>query len=260
MVAALEFSRQLHMGIVLTATGVSRCIEIEGYTALTPLPAISQVGIGIGVDAPVIAEACGLGSPGLNEDVEIRIYGRGLAFSNPMLPKLLEEVAVKAYADNGEINSTALANISSPTASLETIVASLEGSSVIINSTPIPLYELTGLWGVIVKLNKPINRERLTESLLVNIGKFGDILMTNLDDTLEGLYEITWLVYKETRLHEVKKLIELSHKLGALSISLDSSGALVIYIFEDFDEAFNASSVLSRYGATLEAPLTVLGL
>lgn len=260
MVATLEFSRQLHTGIVLTATGVSRCVEIEGYAVLTPLPMISQIGIGISFDIPVIAEACGLGSLGLSEEIEIRVYGRGLSFSNPVLPNLLEEVATRAYLDNGEVDFSAIIGLSKPLAGIETIVASLEGSNIVVNNIPIPLYDFGELWGVIVKLNKPLNGYKIIENVFSKIGNYEKILLENIDNIIDGLDSIYQRLYQETRIWKLGKMIKYSEKLGALGLVIDISGKHIAYLFDNYDDALEASLQLDSEGAVLEAPLTVLGM
>lgn len=260
LVAALEFSRQLHTGIVLTATGVSRCVEIEAYTVLTPLPMVSQVGVGVAFDMPVVAEACGLGSPGLDEEIEIRVYGRGLAFSTPSLPHLLEDVVTKAYADNGELSFPALIDSTTPITRIETIIASLEGSTIVVNGIPIPLHEVADLWGIIVRLDRPLNKEKIVEGILTNVGAYEDIVLNNIDNMLEALYAITNKLYEKTNLRPMRRIIREADRLGALSVFIDVSGQYVAFLFDNYDDAANASAALSRQGVVLEAPLTVLGI
>ncbi len=260
LVAALGFSRQLHTGIVLTATGVSRCVEIEAYTVLTPLPMVSQVGIGVAFDVPVAAEACGLGSLGLDEEIEIHVYGRGLAFSTPSLQYLLEDVVTKAYVDNGELSFPELIDSANPIRGMETIIASLEGSTIVVNSIPIPLHEVADLWGVIVRLDRPLNKEKIVEGILTNIGVYEDIVLSNIDNMLEALYIITNKLYENTNMRSMRQIIRKADRLGALSVFVDVSGQYVAFLFDNYDDAANASAVLSRQGAVLEAPLTVLGI
>ncbi len=260
MVATLEFSRQLHTGIVLTATGVSRCVEIEGYAVLTPLPVISQIGVGIAFDVPVVAEACGLGSPGLSEEVEIRVYGRGLSFSNPALPRLLEDVATKAYANNGEVDFQTVIEVSKPLAGIETVVASLEGSNIVVHNMPIPLYDLGGVWGVIVKLNKPLNSHKIIENIFTRVGVYEKILLDHIDNIIDGLYLIYQRLGQETMMTRLNKVIGYNEKLEALGLVIDISGKQVAYLFSDYDDALEASLRLESEGAVLEAPLTVLGM
>ncbi len=260
LVAALEFSRQLHTGIVLTATGISRCVEIEAYTVLTPLPMVSQVGVGIAFDVPVVAEACGLGGPGLDEEIEIRVYGRGLAFSTPHLPHLLEDAVTRAYADNGELSFTMLIDSSSLITGIETIIASLEGSTIVIDGIPIPLHEVADLWGIIVRLDEPLNKEKIIEAILTNIGTYEDIVLSNINNALEALYIVTNKLYENTDMTPVRQIIRKADRLGALSVFVDVSGQYVAFLFDNYDDAANASTVLSRQGAVLEAPITVLGM
>ncbi len=259
MVAALEFSRQLHTGIVLTATGVSRCVEVEGYAVLTPLPSISQVGIGIAFEVPVVAEACGLGGPGLDEEVEVKVYGRGLAFSTPSLPRLLEEAVMKAYVENGELKLSELINLSEPLARAETIIASLEGSTIVINGLPIPLYDAVGAWGVIVRLDKPLNRAKIVENILSNIGIYEDIILEGLSDIMEALYTFTSQLYESAHIDVIRGAIRQADRFNALSVFVDVSGKYIAFILKDYDDAIDAASSLSLRGSVLEAPLTALG-
>jgi hypothetical protein len=258
MVLSIGFTRQLHTGIVLTASGVSRCVEVEGFATLTPLPLVSQIGIGISFDVPVVAEACGLGSIGVDEDVEIRAYGRGLSFSNPALPRLLEEVVIHAYLENGSIDSLDLSEVGEPLASIETIVASLEGSILVMNNVMLPLYDLSGLWGVITKLRRSLTREKIVEELVSNIGRYEDIILEHIDDPLTALYEVATRLNDNIRLRKLDKFIKIGEEYSALAPIIDISGGLIAFIVDSAETAFELSSEMMKYGDVVEAPISVL--
>ena len=79
----------MHTGIVLTVTGVSRCISIEGYAAASFAPWLAGSGGAVAFDAPVVAEACGMGSVAAVDDVDVRVVGRGLYYSTAGLARKL---------------------------------------------------------------------------------------------------------------------------------------------------------------------------
>ncbi|BEP17075.1 hypothetical protein PYJP_04270 [Pyrofollis japonicus] len=258
MVLSIGFTRQLHTGIVLTASGVSRCVEVEGFATLTPIPLISQIGIGVSFDVPVVAEACGLGSIGVDEDVEIRVYGRGLSFSNPALPRLLEEVVIHAYLENGSIDSLDLSEVGEPLASVETIVASLEGSTLVMNHVMLPIYDLSGLWGVIIKLRKPLAREKIVEELVSNIGRYEDIILANIDDPLTALYDVIVRLNDRIGLRPLSRFIKIAEEYSVLAPIIDISGRLVAFIVDSAEAAFEVSNEMIKYGDVIEAPTSVL--
>ena len=92
----------LHSGISLTVTGVSRCVSLDAFAAAGLVPGYAGAGAAVAFDAPVAAEACGLGSVAALEEVEVRVAGRGVHYSSAGLADELAVVVEAYYAGEEE--------------------------------------------------------------------------------------------------------------------------------------------------------------
>lgn len=191
VVGAAAESLPLNTTISLTVTGLSKCIEIEARATLTPVPLDVGFGFGISIafDIPVRVKVCGLGALALTENIEAKVAGPGLEYSNPRLPTLLNSVGLEAYARDELSVSVVRSAVSE---GLETALASIEGSLMLVGDSIVPLEQLTGLQAIVVRLKKPL--DDLPARIADVLGLAGERLALALADTdllLEELSRIT---------------------------------------------------------------------
>ncbi|ALL01657.1 hypothetical protein Pyrde_1614 [Pyrodictium delaneyi] len=257
MIGTVGSSHVIHAGIILTATGVSRCIEVEAYATLTLLPRIVSIGVAVAVDVPVIAQACGLGTVGAVEDVEIKVWGRGLYYSNPALGEILGSLVSDAYANDGAVTVN---SISARMWGIETAIASLEGSSAVIEESTMPLYDISGLWAVIFRLGKPLNSERLVETVYSHVGVLERIVYDNIDDAPTLIDTLSEKIASISGIKRLQKIRGMLARLGALAVGVDIYGKHVIALVEDAESAYILSAEMRELGDRVEAPVIVPGI
>ena len=256
MIGTLGRNHVIHAGIILTATGVSRCIEVEAYATLTLLPRIVSIGAAVAVEVPVVAQACGLGAVGAVEDVEVRVWGRGLYYSSPVLGEMLGRLVSDAYAKEGSVT---VSSLSGRVWGVEAVIASLEGSTAVIEDSTMPLYDLSGLWAVVIRLGRPLNEERLVETVYSNIGLLEAVAYDNIDNPIAL---VDTLGEKVATLSGIKKLQRIRGalmKLDAVAVGVDLYGKHVIAIVEDAETAYILSAESRELGDRVEAPIAIPG-
>ncbi|KSW11964.1 hypothetical protein CF15_04005 [Pyrodictium occultum] len=253
MLGTLDDRLVIYTGIILTATGASRCIELEAYASLTLLPRVASLGVAVAVEVPVVAQACGMGMVGVVEDVEARVWGRGLYYSSPLLGGLLSRVVMDAYAGEGKLP---VERLRSPAAGTETLISSLEGSTAVLGTAVMPLYDLSGLWAVVVRLEKPLER-RLAEAVYTNIGALEKAAYDTLDNPVDMIDSISERLAKLTGSRRLQRLRERLLKQGAIAVGLDIHGSHLIVVAEDAETAYTISALNRELGDRVEAPIAV---
>ena len=242
----------VHTGIVLTVTGVSRCISIEGYAAASFAPWLAGSGGAVAFDAPVVAEACGMGSIAAVDDVDVRVVGRGLYYSSAGLGRGLAQLAAAAYLEGEDAVKLDLApDAFEPGRPLEAILASISGSSVAVAGERFPLGDLQGMWAVVVRLEKPVPTARLYEEVYARGGPAEDVAAV-LDEGVEGLRRLG-LAYAGYAGRRAQSLVRRALRAGAEAAYVDSTGRLLVALVEDYEDAVMLSTRLRRLGPRYEA-------
>jgi len=242
----------VHTGIVLTVTGVSRCISIEGYAAASFAPWLAGSGGAVAFDAPVVAEACGMGSVAAVDDVDVRVVGRGLYYSSMGLGEGLAELAAAAYLEGEDAVRLNLGpEVFEPGKPAEAIAASLGGSSAIIGGERFPLGDLQGMWIVAVRLGKRIDTSGLYEKVYMKGGPAEDVALV-LDEGVEGLRRLGML-YATYAGRRAQALVKRALRLGAAAAYIDVTGRLLVALAESYEEAAMLSTRLRRLGPRYEA-------
>jgi len=244
----------VHTGIVLTVSGVSRCLSVEAYASASLSPLVAGSGLALAFDAPIVAEACGLGSIAAIEDVEVKLVGRGVHYSTPGLDKLLTDIAVRLYSEGNDVLQLEQFPVSSIDARglAGALAASLSGSRVFLGGYGFPIGELEGRWAVVIRLRKRISTEKLVEYV---VGEGGNALTERMLDVLDtgvdGLagYGL-WAASLAGR--HAANLIKRVLRAGAEAAVLDTSGRIVVAIVEDEIEASLLSAKLRDLGDRFE--------
>ncbi len=238
----------LHSGISLTVTGVSRCVSVEAYAAVSLAVGLGGgAGLALAFDAPIVAEACGLGAVAAVEDVDVRVEGRGLLYSSRPLAAMLAEIVNDAYAE-GEADIDVESVVERFLASYELPVASLAGSSVVVAGARFPLLDLAGYW--VVAIRQPAGLAAVDSILFIDEYKVYDVL----DLGVEGLDSIGRLQAEALG----PRALSLRRRLlreGAEAVVFDAYGGLVLAVVEGAERAFIVSSRLRGLGRRFEAPI-----
>jgi hypothetical protein len=239
----------LNTSILLTVTGVSKCVEIEAHAALTLLPsAYAGIGISLAFDLPVHVKACGLGSLGLSEIVEVNVWGPGLEFSDPMLAKGLEAIGFEAYGSE----HLSIRNIRERIGEegFESVLASVEGSLAVTPVLVKPLENLVNTVAVVVKLKKPIEDAtfRVVDILgLTSYSLYKSVI--DADKLLEELHEIARVILPAQMFNEICK---------GYACAVDYTGRFVVSIHDmDDDELGKIAYEASKYGSVVVADVIV---
>jgi hypothetical protein len=251
-------SPHIHAGIVLTVTGVSRCISLDAYTAVSLLPLVAGTGAAVALDAPVVAEACGLGNIVAEEDVDVKVIGRGLYYSQPGLEKGLAEIAVRLYAEGEDAVSLGRLGPGSldPRYPLEAVEASLRGSTGVLAGYGFPLNDLQGYWGVVVRLRKRLRMRKVVEAVYTGLVDAETIIADVIDLGVEGL-AAAGLRLAGIAGASAQRLIRRVLRGGAEAAFIDYTGRLLVAVAEDETTVSILSSKLRGLGDRLEAAIVV---
>ncbi|ABM80727.1 hypothetical protein [Hyperthermus butylicus] len=249
----------LYTGIVLTATGVSRCIEVEAHTAVTLIPRLGLVGVAIAADLPVIVQACSLGSIAAGENIEVKLFGRGVAFSSPILPRVLTRIGYEGYVRE-EITFGVISRALSDEPGIETAMASLEGSLAMLSNTIVPLGSLRDYWIVVTSLEKPLPGARMLEAIAEAESAIEDAVLEHIADPLALVDAVASVVAERLPRALARRMLRLINEAisaGASTAFIDAYGSRLVAIVEDEDTAYMVSQQLRRLGYTVEAPVLV---
>ena len=246
----------VHAGIVLTVTGVSRCISLEAYASASLIPLVTGYGVAVAFDAPIVAEACGLGSIAAAEDVDVKVVGRGLYYSTRGVERGLADLAARLYS-SGE-DSVRLPPL--PVSSFElgypaeALVASLRGSSAIIGGYAFPLSALQGYWLVAARLRHPMRTDKVVEALYTGRLNAEELVVEIIDEGVEGLSR-AGLALAQHSGRQGYRLVRKALRLGADAAFIDSSGRMLIAVVEDPVTVSMLSSKLRSLGDRYEAEI-----
>jgi hypothetical protein len=214
-------------------------------------------GLALAFDAPVVAEACGLGSIAAVENFDVRIVGRGLYYSTKGLDSMLAELAVKLYSEGEESIRFNRLSVDYAVQPIDALVASLSGSRAFIGGYAFPLGDLEGYWVVAVHLRKPIRTDTLYEQVYSTGGRLlAELAVKTLDMGIEGLAE-AGLALAELAGRRAEKLVKRAMKLGAEAAIVDASGSLLLALVEDEVAASMLSSSLRDLGDRFEGVMVV---
>jgi hypothetical protein len=250
MAGAASESLPLNTSILLTVTGVSKCIEVEAHAALTVAPlALGGVGIALAFDLPVHVKACGLGTLGLSENVEVSVWGPGLSFSDPFLAEGLKSIGFEAY-DSEQLTVHSIRDSLSGREGLEAVLASVEGSLMVTVEALKPLENLVNSTAVIVKLRSPLPDTpwRLAELA----GLTAPSLYLSLVDTDRLLEELT-------RIAEAILPKDIYRTVcRGYACAVDYTGNYVVSIHDESDQDIaRAGEEAARYGDVVIADVIV---
>lgn len=248
----------LHSGIALTVTGVSRCVSVDAYAAAGLLPGFTGVGVAVAYDAPVVAEACGLGAVAAVEEVDVKVSGRGLYYSSSGLASVLADLVASLY--NGEETVAVPAQpVTGPrggSAALrpELLAASLKGSTAIISGEFFPLGVLQGYWAVVVHLRRGLPRymEAIHSLAATDPGRVVDITVDVIDEGVDALEEAGILLARESGDKTAVRLVKRAVRAGAAAAFLDYTGRLLVALAESYEEAVTVSASLRGLGDRFE--------
>jgi len=248
----------VHTGIVLTATGLSRCLNVKAYAAVSVAPVVSGTGLALAFDAPIVVEACGLGSIAAIEDIEVKLLGRGLHYSTPGLGDALSKLAVKLYIEGEDVvrvGQFPFDEVETPLNSFGALLASLGGSRAYINGYAFPLGELSGYWVVAVRLRKRVPTDAIVEYFVgEGQAEMADLIVEVLDRGIEGLADMGMRVARLGGRH-VENIVRRTLRAGASAALLDYTGNLLLAITDDEVEASLVSSRLRSLGDRFEGML-----
>ena len=259
LIEGADTAYPLYTGIVLTATGVSRCIEVEAHTAITLVPRLGLVGVAMAADLPVIVQACSLGSVAATENIEVKVFGRGVAFSSPVLPRVLAKIGYEGYVRE-EITFGVISRALSDEPGIETAMASLEGSLAMFPNTIVPLSGLRDYWIVITSLERPLPGSRMLEAIAEAVPVIEDAVLENMSEPLALIDAVVDAIVErlpQTLARRTLRLVNTATRAGASAAFIDAYGSRLAAIVEDEDTAYEVSRRLRRYGYTVEAPILV---
>ncbi len=244
----------LHTGLVLTATGVSRCIELEAYAAATIAPAVFGVGAAIAVEIPVKVEACGLGRVAMTEDIDYKVKGHGIVYSTPGLVDALSWLAIEACREGNDAVGDLIQRLSGEAFyPYEAVVASLRGSTLVVDNNVFPLDALNGYWAVVVKLRRRIDMSRALLAL-VERPTLREKLFSLTEGDVEALRDIG-LEMAAAVGRRAAGIVRRVVKMGADAALLDASGSLLIVVTSEPVKAWSISPRLRSLGYRYEAPI-----
>lgn len=245
----------LHSSILLTVTGVSKCVSIETRAVVGFIPTLLGLGGALAVDAPVYVEVCGLGGVAAVEDLDVKIVGRGLYYSSSGLDRGLLEYAIEAYKGENDQNSI-ISKDGRLCVNCALVHASIHGTSVFIDNYRFPLSDLNGYWAVVIKLKKPFKHalRRIVEDMVVHQDKYRELILEAIDDPLTGLHKIgvyTAGVLGMRALSLVKRL----ERKGATAVLLDYTGRIALAVTGNAVEASLLSASIRGLGDRFEAEI-----
>ena len=240
----------LNTSILLTVTGVSKCVEVKAHAALTVIPlAFGGVGVSVAYDLPVHVRACGRGALGLSENVEVRVWGPGLSFSDPLLAEGLKSMGFEAYSSE-RILVAGIQRALGGRDGFEAVLASVEGSIAVTTEAIKPLEGLVNSMAVIVRLQNPVSDMpwRLAEL----VGQAVHSLYVSITDTDELLGELT----------RIARTV-LPHSMFArlcrgYACLVDYTGRFIVSIHDESDDELGeVASVASEYGDVAVSDIVV---
>ena len=246
----------LHSSILLTVTGVSKCVSIEARGVVGFMPSLLGLGGALAFDAPVYVEVCGLGSVAAVEDLDVRIVGRGLYYSSRGLDRELVKYTIGAYKGDNDHNSI-ISTDSGFCMNCVLVYTSIHGASIFIDNYRFPLSDLEGYWAVVIKLKKPFKHalNRIVENMVMNQDKYRELLLETIDDPLTGLHKIG--TYTASILGKrAVSLVESLERKGAIAALLDYTGRAALAITEDAVNASLLSASVRNLGDRLEAEVS----
>ncbi len=240
----------VHAGIVLTVAGVSRCVSLEAYAAISVAPLVAGTGLAVAVDAPIVAEACGMGSIAAVEDVEVKILGRGLHYSTPGLDKVLADLATRLYSEGEDaIRLERLHPGGLLPASAIAAYAALGGTRAFVAGYPFPLGELEGYWAVAVHLKRRVAALNAVEALYGDPDEFTGLVLDSIENGVEGIAELGLHL---AQLAGAERIVRKTLRAGADAALLDASGRVLLALVEDEIAASLLSAKLRALGDRYE--------
>lgn len=247
----------LHSGIALTVTGVSRCISVDAYAAAGLLPGFVGAGAAVAYDAPVVAEACGLGAVAAVEDVDVKVTGRGLYYSSSGLAAELADLVAALYSGEESGAAGRLAGgVQENGGELhpELLAASLRGSVAVMSGELFPLGDLQGYWAVVIRLRQRLQRymEAVHDLVVSSVDMVNDVTVEVIDGGVDALARAGLLLARESGDRKALRLVQRALRAGAAAAFLDYSGRLLVALAESFEDAVTVSASLRGLGDRFE--------
>jgi len=239
----------VHRGIVLTISGVSKCVSLSANGVIGLLPSMLGVGMAIAFDSPIHVEACGAGSVAAVEDVVVRVEGRGLFYSSEGLRRILSRIIVDVFSHD-RLRRQSLFGLDSS----ELAASSIMGSSIIVGDHRVPLRMLNGLWAVVVRLYKRLPQDFVHKMLVMLLDNIPGMFLDDTDSVFDSFLKVSRQLVMHGLLGES---VREALRSGALFVVPDYSGRLLLAVVEDEDDAVMASLAFSGIGYRYEASIVV---
>ncbi len=235
------------------AAGYGTCYLLEAKAAVTLSPLAAGLGLALSFSEPLGVEVCLVRGVGLDDYVELRLWGPGLRYSSGPLQRELAALA-RALPLIAEENNLALplrevllVLASHGQGFSELAIASLFGPHYVAGATAEPV-DLSGIWLVVARPR--LQAERVVMALLeraAEVAMAAATLAADIEQAFAAHARIALKAVAPALAPRVRELVEHVKTMGVVGITVDATGEHLVIAVDDYGTLLDVSAVLSAH-------------
>jgi hypothetical protein len=243
----------LYPSLNMDAAGTSYCYMLEAKAAVSLSPLGAGVGLSLAFSEPLGVELCLTKGLGLEDQIELRIWGPGLAYSTSLLQDELASLAQKVFSLTENLKGIQLdrmLRVVSSSGFGDLLVSSLYGTSLVVDSEVIHL-DLHGVWLVSAATPWSGPRHEIIEiaySASKHVSEAALKFITDVEEGLELHYRVIGRYAVELMPKRMAKLVEILRSSGILGLTTDITAEHVVILVDDFGTLLDIIALLTSYG------------